>query len=53
MVRIPLLGRFMRGGQAQDNEAPSIVAYINGQRHELPAGRGEATLLQYLRGEDA
>lgn len=25
--------------------------YINGKRHELPKGRAEATLLQYLRGE--
>lgn len=28
------------------------VCYINGKRHVLPPGRAEATLLQYLRGED-
>ena len=27
------------------------IAYINGKRYELPAGRGEVTLLQFLRGE--
>ena len=26
------------------------VCYINGKRFELPKGRGEATLLQFLRG---
>ncbi|KAF8057662.1 XDH1 [Scenedesmus sp. PABB004] len=33
----------MAGGGA----AP--IAYVNGVRHELPLGRGEATLLQWLR----
>lgn len=26
------------------------VAYINGKRHVLPAGRADQTLLSYLRG---
>ena len=31
-----------------DNEA---IAYINGKRFVLPPGRGEVTLLTFLRGE--
>jgi len=27
------------------------IAYVNGKRHVLPEGRGDATLLQWLRGE--
>ena len=26
------------------------MCYVNGKRHLLPLGRGEATLLQWLRG---
>ena len=32
------------------NATPAII-YVNGSRHVLPAGRGDATLLNYLRGE--
>jgi hypothetical protein len=38
-------------GQAQDGVADQPIAYVNGKRHILPAGRAEATLLQWLRGE--
>ena len=35
----------------EELQAPGeAVCYINGKRHVLPPGRGEATLLQYLRG---
>lgn len=27
------------------------ICYVNGKRYELPLGRGEGTLLQFLRGE--
>jgi hypothetical protein len=27
------------------------ICYVNGKRYSLPMGRGEATLLQWLRGE--
>ncbi len=43
----------------QDAQAPTgfdadaePIAYINGKRHVLPAGRAEVTLLQYLRGAE-
>lgn len=26
------------------------ICYVNGKRYELPPGRGEGTLLQFLRG---
>ena len=26
------------------------ICYVNGKRYELPEGRAEATLLQWLRG---
>jgi hypothetical protein len=26
------------------------ICYVNGKRYELPLGRGEGTLLQFLRG---
>jgi hypothetical protein len=26
------------------------ICYVNGKRYELPSGRGEGTLLQFLRG---
>lgn len=26
------------------------ICYINGKRHDLPEGRAEVNLLQYLRG---
>jgi hypothetical protein len=28
----------------------TAICYINGKRYELPPGRGEVTLLTYLRG---
>jgi hypothetical protein len=31
-------------------EGATPICYVNGRRYELPAGRGEATLLQWLRG---
>jgi hypothetical protein len=27
------------------------ICFVNGKRYSLPMGRGEATLLQWLRGE--
>jgi xanthine dehydrogenase/oxidase len=36
-------------GPAQDGIADQPIAYVNGKRHILPAGRAEATLLQWLR----
>jgi hypothetical protein len=27
------------------------ICYVNGKRYELPLGRGEGTLLQFLRGK--
>jgi len=33
--------------------AENAIAYVNGIRHNLPGGRGECTLLQFLRGESA
>ena len=36
------------GDEAAVQEA---IIYVNGSRHVLPSGRGDATLLQYLRGE--
>jgi hypothetical protein len=29
------------------------ICYVNGKRYELPLGRGEGTLLQFLRGARA
>lgn len=40
-------------GPAQEGVADQPIAYVNGKRHVLPAGRAEATLLQWLRGEIA
>ena len=37
-------------GQPAD-AAGQPVAYVNGKRYNLPTGRAEATLLQWLRGE--
>lgn len=35
----------------RDDRDPTVpVIYINGKRFELPLGRAEATLLEYLRG---
>lgn len=31
-----------------DNAKP--ICFVNGKRYDLPLGRGEATLLQFLRG---
>ena len=31
--------------------ANAPICYVNGKRYELPLGRGESTLLQFLRGE--
>lgn len=32
-------------------ESPELITYVNGKRHQLPKGRAETTLLQYLRGK--
>ena len=39
------------GGHKDGAAAHEAIIYVNGSRHVLPAGRGDATLLQYLRGE--
>lgn len=31
-------------------DAAQPIVYVNGKRHELPPGKAETTLLQYLRG---
>lgn len=31
-------------------DASQPIVYVNGKRHELPQGKAETTLLQYLRG---
>jgi hypothetical protein len=31
--------------------ANTPICYVNGKRYELPLGRGEGTLLQFLRGK--
>ena len=36
---------------AEAPAAPAII-FVNGKKHLLPPGRGDATLLQYLRGEN-
>ena len=37
-------------GDAEEPE-PQALAYVNGQRYELPSGKAECTLLQWLREE--
>ena len=32
------------------SDATQPIVYVNGKRHELPPGKAETTLLQYLRG---
>ena len=34
----------------RNGNAKGPICYINGKKYPLPPGRGEATLLQYLRG---
>lgn len=41
----------MPGSDSAPLEGDELICYINGRRHLLPHGRGETTLLQYLRGE--
>ena len=43
-------GPALRGDENKATTLEAII-YVNGSRHVLPAGRGDATLLQYLRGE--
>ena len=38
----------MPAGPVRDASQP--IVYVNGKRHELPQGKAETTLLQYLRG---
>jgi hypothetical protein len=38
------------GAAAGGSASPDLVVFVNGVRRTLPAGRAEATLLQYLRG---
>lgn len=32
-------------------QAQEPIIYVNGRRYALPEGRGEVTLLSYLRGK--
>ena len=41
-------GHAIMVGHEMSDEA---VAFINGIRYKLPAGKAESTLLQFLRGE--
>ena len=43
-------GPALRGDENKATTLEAII-YVNGSRHVLPAGRGDATLLQYLRGD--
>ena len=33
------------------DDSAKPICYVNGKRFDLPLGRGEATLLRFLRGE--
>ena len=39
----------MGSGGQEAGAGPEMIAYVNGKRHALPRGRGEATLLSWLR----
>jgi hypothetical protein len=44
------MGSLQEAPPLDDGPPPELVTYVNGVRRSLPPARGEATVLQYLRG---